>query len=47
MKQLFKDKKILITGHNGFKGSWLSAWLHLLGADIFGISLEKDRKSVV
>ncbi len=42
MKQLFKDKKILITGHNGFKGSWLSAWLHLLGADIFGISLENQ-----
>ena len=35
---LFKNKKIIITGHTGFKGSWLSAWLSLLGAKIFGIS---------
>lgn len=34
----FKDKKIVITGHTGFKGSWLSIWLHMLGAEIYGIS---------
>ena len=34
----FKGKKILITGHTGFKGSWLSLWLHNLGADILGVS---------
>ena len=39
-KQLFKNKKILVTGHTGFKGSWLSAWLHLLGAEVHGISLK-------
>jgi len=33
-------KKVLITGHSGFKGSWLSIWLNKLGADITGISLE-------
>ena len=39
--QLFGNKKVLLTGHTGFKGSWLSAWLHLLGAELYGISLEK------
>lgn len=36
---VFKNKKILITGHTGFKGSWLTAWLKLLGAKITGVSL--------
>lgn len=31
-------KKVVITGHTGFKGSWLSIWLNMLGAEIFGIS---------
>ena len=34
----FKNKKILITGHTGFKGSWLVFWLNLYGAKIVGIS---------
>lgn len=34
----FKGKKIVITGHTGFKGSWLSLWLNYLGADVYGIS---------
>ena len=34
----FKGKKILITGHTGFKGSWLSIWLHALGAEVIGVS---------
>lgn len=34
----FKNKKILITGHSGFKGSWLSIWLNHLGANVFGLS---------
>lgn len=32
-------KKVFITGHTGFKGSWLSAWLKLLGASVTGYSL--------
>ena len=36
----FKNKSILITGHTGFKGSWLTFWLNLLGAKIYGISLQ-------
>jgi len=38
-EQTFKNKKIFVTGHTGFKGSWLLAWLHLLGAQIKGYSL--------
>ena len=34
----FKNKKILITGHTGFKGSWLSLWLKRLDASIYGLS---------
>ncbi len=37
-KKHFKNKKIIITGHTGFKGSWLTLWLHSLGAKVFGIS---------
>lgn len=36
----FTNKKVLITGHTGFKGSWLTAWLNQLGANITGISLD-------
>jgi len=39
-KNYFKNKKIIITGHTGFKGSWLTVWLNLLGAKIIGISID-------
>jgi len=39
MRNFFKDKKILITGNTGFKGSWLSQILLEFGADVVGISL--------
>lgn len=39
-KDFYKNKKVLITGHTGFKGSWLAIWLHSLGAEVVGISLE-------
>lgn len=35
---IYKDKKVLITGNTGFKGAWLSTWLLKLGADVYGIS---------
>lgn len=35
---VFYNKTVLITGHTGFKGSWLCAWLHMLGANIIGYS---------
>ena len=34
----FKGKNISVTGHTGFKGSWLSAWLSQLGAKVIGLS---------
>ena len=37
---VFQDKRILVTGHTGFKGSWLSLWLSELGADVYGYALE-------
>lgn len=37
----FKNKKILVTGHTGFKGSWLTFWLTILGAKVVGVSNKK------
>jgi CDP-glucose 4,6-dehydratase len=36
--EVFSGKKVLITGHTGFKGSWLSLWLNQKGAKLYGIS---------
>ncbi len=40
----FKGKKILVTGHTGFKGTWLSIWLKQLGATVYGVSLDIPSK---
>lgn len=34
----YLNKKVIVTGHTGFKGSWLSIWLYLLGAKVYGVS---------
>lgn len=36
----YAGKRVLITGHTGFKGSWLSIWLYELGAEVVGVGLE-------
>lgn len=36
----YKGKRVLVTGQTGFKGSWLSIWLHELGAEVVGVGLE-------
>ena len=36
--KIFENKIVLITGHTGFKGSWLSSWLSQLGANVIGLS---------
>ena len=38
LRSIFKNKKILITGHTGFKGAWLTLYLLNLGGKILGIS---------
>lgn len=39
-QEFWRHKKVFITGHTGFKGSWLSLWLQKLGADCVGFSLD-------
>ncbi|AIQ98273.1 CDP-glucose 4,6-dehydratase [Prochlorococcus sp. MIT 0801] len=41
----WKNKKVLITGHTGFKGSWLALWLLRMGADVSGFSLPTSNKN--
>ncbi len=45
--KFWKNKNVFITGHTGFKGSWLSFWLSSLGANVTGYSLKpKNRKNL-
>ena len=36
----YRGRRVLVTGHTGFKGSWLALWLHALGARVAGFSLD-------
>ena len=40
----WNNKKVLITGHTGFKGSWLAFWLKMMGSNIYGISLPPNKE---
>ena len=40
MKYSFEGRTVLVTGHTGFKGSWLSIWLSRLGANVVGLSVD-------
>jgi CDP-glucose 4,6-dehydratase len=42
MNSFWSDKTVLVTGHTGFKGTWLTMWLKLLGAKVVGLSLEPE-----
>lgn len=44
-KGFWNNKSVLITGHNGFKGTWLVKWLDMLGAKTIGFSLEAEKES--
>lgn len=35
----WRGKRVLVTGHTGFKGAWLTLWLHQMGAEVFGLAL--------
>ena len=38
--EFWRDKRVLLTGHTGFKGSWASLWLQSLGAKVYGLALD-------
>ena len=38
--RVFEGKRVFLTGHTGFKGSWLALWLHSLGAEVTGYALD-------
>lgn len=39
---IYRGKRVLVTGHSGFKGSWLTMWLGRLGAELCGVSLPPE-----
>lgn len=44
---IYKNRKVLVTGHTGFKGSWLTAWLTQMGANVSGYSLEPNTNPAI
>ncbi|MBR4662248.1 MAG: CDP-glucose 4,6-dehydratase [Lentisphaeria bacterium] len=40
---IYQNRRVLVTGHTGFKGSWLCAWLNSLGAEVGGLALKPDQ----
>ena len=45
LKNFYRGKKVLVTGHTGFKGSWLCLFLHMFGAKLYGLSNSKPKKT--
>jgi CDP-glucose 4,6-dehydratase len=43
----FEGKRVLITGHTGFKGAWLTIWLEKLGAQVIGVALDPESEHCV
>ena len=46
MKNFYKDKRVLVTGHTGFKGAWLCRLLLDMGAKVYGYALAPERESL-
>lgn len=44
LRNIYSGKRVLVTGHTGFKGSWLCEWLLALGAEVHGIALQPPTK---
>lgn len=42
VRDFWQNKRVFLTGHTGFKGSWLALWLHSLGARVYGYALRPD-----
>src|SRR2546423_9663865 len=47
LSSYYRDKKVFVTGHTGFKGGWLLGCLHLLGAKLKGYALEPEYRNGV
>ncbi len=43
----YKNKKVLVTGSTGFKGSWLCLWLNSIGAKVTGVGLKPEKNSII
>ena len=43
VKNFYKNKKVLVTGATGFKGAWLSYWLNILGAKVYGVGYNPNK----
>lgn len=46
LQNFYKNKKVFLTGHTGFKGSWLALWLSKMGAEVVGFSLKPEEESL-
>lgn len=46
LRSAYAGKRVLLTGHTGFKGAWLTLWLERLGAKVTGLSLAPEKDSV-
>ncbi|MDR1137906.1 MAG: CDP-glucose 4,6-dehydratase [Synergistaceae bacterium] len=46
LRDFWNGKKVFLTGHTGFKGCWLMLWLEMLGAEVYGYSLEPSEPSL-
>ena len=44
---IYRGRRVLLTGHTGFKGSWMAYWLTLLGAEVTGLSLDPDNDQLL
>jgi CDP-glucose 4,6-dehydratase len=44
LKDTYQNKKVFLTGHTGFKGSWMLAWLHLLGCEVKGYAFAPEHE---
>src|SRR5471032_3681644 len=44
--QIYSGKRVLVTGHTGFKGAWLCEWLLGLGANVHGLALPAQKPSL-
>ena len=38
--EMYRNKRVLVTGHTGFKGSWLTLWLREIGVQVIGVSID-------